>query len=206
MNVYLEIGTKRVFAGAVDWPGYQRSGKSPDDALDALENYAKRYAKVVKTFKAPTQLKVVERIKGDMTTDFGAPGTPPMIDDRKLTPKELQKHIEILQACWAAFDAAAKNHARKKLSTGPRGGGRSVPKMVDHVMGADRAYLSGLGGTLPKGDDLRETFIETLKKRVKGVELPPTRRKKALWTPRYAIRRSAWHALDHAWEIEDRVR
>jgi hypothetical protein len=24
------------------------------------------------------------------------------------------------------------------------------------------------------------------------------------WPPRYAARRVAWHALDHAWEIEDR--
>ena len=25
------------------------------------------------------------------------------------------------------------------------------------------------------------------------------------WPPRYAARRIAWHALDHAWEIEDRT-
>ena len=25
------------------------------------------------------------------------------------------------------------------------------------------------------------------------------------WPPRYAIRRIAWHVLDHAWEIEDRA-
>jgi hypothetical protein len=25
------------------------------------------------------------------------------------------------------------------------------------------------------------------------------------WTARYAGRRIAWHALDHAWEIEDRT-
>ena len=24
------------------------------------------------------------------------------------------------------------------------------------------------------------------------------------WTARYAARRIAWHALDHAWEMEDR--
>jgi hypothetical protein len=26
----------------------------------------------------------------------------------------------------------------------------------------------------------------------------------AKWPPAYAARRIAWHALDHAWEIEDR--
>jgi hypothetical protein len=25
------------------------------------------------------------------------------------------------------------------------------------------------------------------------------------WTPRYFVRRMAWHELDHAWEIEARV-
>ncbi len=26
-----------------------------------------------------------------------------------------------------------------------------------------------------------------------------------LWTPRYFVRRVAWHTLDHAWELEDRI-
>jgi hypothetical protein len=25
------------------------------------------------------------------------------------------------------------------------------------------------------------------------------------WTARYFVRRAAWHVLDHAWEIEDRI-
>jgi hypothetical protein len=25
------------------------------------------------------------------------------------------------------------------------------------------------------------------------------------WTPLFAARRAAWHALDHAWELEDRL-
>jgi hypothetical protein len=25
------------------------------------------------------------------------------------------------------------------------------------------------------------------------------------WTPRFYVRYSAWHILDHAWEIEDRL-
>jgi hypothetical protein len=27
----------------------------------------------------------------------------------------------------------------------------------------------------------------------------------ARWTPRSFVRRVAWHVLDHAWEIEDRL-
>jgi hypothetical protein len=37
-------------------------------------------------------------------------------------------------------------------------------------------------------------------------EMPETGpRGGALWKPRYFVRRSAWHILDHAWEIEDRL-
>jgi hypothetical protein len=25
------------------------------------------------------------------------------------------------------------------------------------------------------------------------------------WSPRYFVRRVAWHVLDHAWELEDRL-
>ncbi len=205
MDVYLEIGKKKVFAGYVDWPGSERSAKSEDEAIERLLSYAPRYARAIHTFKPAKQLKVVERINGDMTTDFGAPSKTPKADERDLTPAQLKKLIAILEQAWNYFDKTAKRNARKKLTTGPRGGGRSIPKMVDHVMGADRGYLSGLGGSLPKGADLRGTIFETLRKRVRGEELPPTRRTKPLWTPRYAVRRIAWHALDHAWEIEDRA-
>jgi hypothetical protein len=26
-----------------------------------------------------------------------------------------------------------------------------------------------------------------------------------IWPARYFVRRTAWHVLDHAWEIEDRI-
>jgi hypothetical protein len=205
MDIYLEIGKKRVFANAVDWPGYSRIGKSEDDAIENLLRYAKRYAKASVGFKPDKTTKVVERVIGGTTTDFGAPGQQAKIDERDITPQELKRQIKLLRKAWTTFDAAAEKHAKTKLRAGPRGGGRSVPKMVDHVMGADRAYLSALGGTLPKGADLRVTIVEALERRVAGEELPPNRRKKPLWAPRYFVRRSAWHALDHLWEIEDRA-
>ena len=46
--VYLEVGEKRVFASAVDWPGWTRSGKDEDAALEKLAAYASRYAAVPK--------------------------------------------------------------------------------------------------------------------------------------------------------------
>jgi len=211
--VYLEVGSKRVFASALNWPGWTRSAKSEDEALEALAEYAPRYAKVVSRLgfvppKSATVLKVMERVKGNATTDFGAPAIPFSADGKPLKSDELKRLATILERCWAAFDSTAAANNRKTLQTGPRGGGRSVAKMISHVLEADRAYVSGLGGTSPKDmDGMRDAFIETLTARAHGEEPPPNpRRTKPLWAPRYAVRRSAWHALDHAWEIEDRAK
>lgn len=210
--VYLEVGSKRVFASALNWPGWTRSAKTEDLALEALAEYGPRYAKVVSRLgfvppKGSAAFKVMERVKGDATTDFGAPGMPYSKDGTPLKSDELKRLVTILERCWTTFDNTAEKHRRSALTTGPRGGGRSVAKMTAHVLGADRAYIGGLGGRAPNDmDGMREAFIETLVARARGEEPPLNpRRKKPLWAPRYAIRRSAWHALDHAWEIEDRA-
>jgi len=210
--VYVEAGKKRIFASALNWPGWTRSAKTEEDALETLFEYGPRYAKVVTRLayvppKSGAAFTIEERVKGDATTDFGAPSIPASKDGRPIKSDELSRLITILERCWITFDETAATNKRTKLRTGPRGGGRDASAMVDHVKGADGAYLTRLGGSY-KGhdvDELRATFVETLKARARGEEPPPNPRRKApLWVPRYAIRRSAWHALDHAWEIEDR--
>ena len=47
LRVILEVGTsRRVVAGAMDWPGLDRWGTSEDDAFDKLSSYLPRYAAV----------------------------------------------------------------------------------------------------------------------------------------------------------------
>src|SRR3979490_1826579 len=77
-RVFLEVGTKRVFASAADWPGWSRSGKTEEAALEKLAAYAPRYAKGAKLAKIElpkdvTKFDVVERIKGTGATEFGVP-------------------------------------------------------------------------------------------------------------------------------------
>jgi hypothetical protein len=222
LAVYLEIGAKRTFAGAVEWPGWCRSGKTPDEALEALLAYADRYAKAVARTKLAVpqprdvdQLEVVERVKGNATTDFGAPGVPSAADDRPLSTSELKRQSALIEACWHAFEAAWKKaaKARVELSKGPRGGGRDLPKMWDHVVEADVAYLGGLGSREPgrpgataeaRMAAVHETALEAFAARARGKPIAVPRQTKRLWLPRYFVRRSAWHALDHAWEIDDR--
>jgi hypothetical protein len=212
--VYLESGQRRVFAGALEWPGWSRSGPDGASALEALSDYSPRYAAALAGsrlgFKAPAgpqTFEVVEKLKGNATTDFGAPGLAPKLDARPLDAKETKRQGRILAACWAALDRAAEAARSATLRKGPRGGGRSLRAIVAHVLEADGAYLHRLGGRY-RGDDpetLRETFLETLASRARGEEPPMGKRTAPLWFPRYAVRRSAWHALDHAWEIEDRA-
>lgn len=131
IDIYLEVGQKRTFAGAIDWPGWCRSGKDEESALQALVDYGPRYARLMKAgklaFKAPANisaLSIIERLQGNATTDFGAPDLAPSVDAAPLNEKDLQRLEEILKACWKTFDAAVKSAKGKELQKGPRGGGR----------------------------------------------------------------------------------
>ena len=202
IHVYLEITPKRTFAGAVEWPGWCRNGKTVDDALQALVAYADRYASVIARsrlgFTPPRSvddLEVVERLKGNATTEFGAPGVPPKADDRPLSGAELHRLTTILEASWRAFD-------REHLASPHQ---NSFGKIVEHVMGAEEGYLGALGSRRPAdAGALRKTVLKALSARAQNKPVADPNKVKKLWSPRFYVRRSAWHALDHAWEIEDR--
>lgn len=105
-KVYLEVGTRRTFAGALDWYGWCRAGRDEADALRNLIEYAPRYARILRraqlSFHPPddvSELVVVERLQGNATTDFGAPSLPPTSDARPLDDAELRRLEAILKAC-----------------------------------------------------------------------------------------------------------
>ena len=125
ITVYLETSTKRTFAGALDWPGWSRSGRDEASALQALCDYGSRYGHVLRTARLaflapadPSAFAVLERLEGNSTTDFGAPGIPPASDSRPVDPVELQRFQKLLEAYWLAFDAAVKSAMGKTLRTG----------------------------------------------------------------------------------------
>jgi hypothetical protein len=221
IDVYLEIGTKRTFAGAIDWPGWCRSGKDQESALQALAEYGVRYAHVLRAwefkFRPPadtSSLRVIERLRGNATTDFGAPDLAPTGDAKPVTDAELYRLQVILKACWKAFDASVKSAKGKELRKGPRGGGRELDSVVRHVLDSDASYASSLGWKVVRDEsaDLSEELKRTRKEILEGLnaaahgevaERGP--RGGFRWKPRYFVRRVAWHVLDHAWEIEDRI-
>ena len=221
IDVYLEIGKKKTFAGPIEWPDWSRSGRDEDSALQALLEYGPRYGRVLSEtglgFQAPADtsaLAVVERLEGNATTDFGAPGMAPSSDARPVGDEELGRFQELLRACWQAFDAATKAAVGQELRKGPRGGGRELEGIVQHVLGAEAGYLRQLGWKFKQeeGNDLHEELGRTRQALLAGLaaaaagELPARGSRGGLhWTPRYFVRRVAWHVLDHVWEIEDRV-
>jgi hypothetical protein len=216
VRVVTEAGDKRVFISALDWPGWSRGARSREDAIAALIEYGPRYKKSLGPAAAeltvPTSvdaLDIAESASGNKNVDYGVPQTVMAADREAINDAELKQHIKRLQGAWKAFEEAAAAARGKSLASGPRGGGRSVAQIVEHVHGADReAYIPAIGAKAPTAnatrDEVEAAFIDALHAKVRG-ELPERGpRGGERWPARYAIRRSAWHALDHAWEIEDR--
>lgn len=216
-EIYLEVGAKRVFAGAIDWPGWCRHGPDESSALGALVDHAPRYAAVVRPdrfgFSVPartSELRVVERLVGNATTDFGALGVIPSADRAPVAVGDGARFERLIRAGWRGFDAARKRAEGKVLQKGPRGGGRNLESIVRHVVDADAGHLAAIGWKQPGRaaaslDDTRAAVLAALGAALRG-ELPARGpRGGTRWPVRFFVRRVVWHALAHAWEIERRL-
>jgi hypothetical protein len=209
--VTIEHTPKKTFASAADWPGWSRGGKTEELALEALAAYATRYGPIaVPGFPADVadiKLDIVERHPGSAGTEYGVPSRPTDRDARPLDAGGAARLANLVDAAWSFFDRTAAA-APTELRKGPRGGGRDTAKIVAHVMDADRAYANEIGikvGEFAPDDRaavgaMRRAMLDVLRAARDGEPLAGRR-----WPARYAAHRIAWHALDHAWEIEDRT-
>jgi hypothetical protein len=207
--VSIEATPKKAFATAVDWPGWSRSGKTEELALAALEAYAPRYAVVAAEAGLPFEpgdYEVVERSGGGGGTDFGVPSSITDLDRWPVDAAEAERQARLVDAAWIIFARVAAG-APAELRKGPRGGGRDRDKMVGHVAESDAYYAREIGITgkrpdptdLPAIEVMRAEMLQILRQPTDGSPLA-----ERTWTARYGARRIAWHALDHAWEMEDR--
>jgi len=214
LRVILEIGKKRrVVAGAMDWPGLDRWGTSEDDALEKLSSYRPRYARVAdragmsKAFGRTDDLEVVERVPGSSSTDFwGIAHVPSEIEREILSPTELERRLDLLQACWAYFDDV-EERISDELRPGPRSAGRSHDQIVRHVYYNEPEQFSRkvevrtpLEVVLtPDGlAKHRQAYLDAI--RAYNADGKPAR----TWPIQFLVRRTAHHVMDHAWEMEDR--
>lgn len=216
VRVTLEIGPKgkKVVAIAWDWPGLERNGKTEEEALAKLEAYLPRYASVAKRARRKGELErqssieIVERYDGVGSTDFwGISFASCELDRQSISVDEWKRRLALLQACWAEFDDVAMR-ASPALQKGPRGGGRDRDEIINHVFGTERTQFSKkIGVETPQGvmltpDGLkthRDTFIDGLREyHAEGKQAGRT------WTLSYLLRHTAYHVMDHAWEMEDK--
>jgi hypothetical protein len=122
-----------------------------------------------------------------------------------LTKKEAGRLSALVAATWTVLDRVVEK-APASLRKGPRGGGRDRDAIFEHVLGAETAYARKLGLRLqqPAATDVaavrehRNAIVAALRA---GTKSPI----EGGWPARYVARRTAWHATDHAWEIEDRT-
>jgi hypothetical protein len=211
--VYLELGQKKVFASALAWPGWCRSARSEEAALDALAAYVPRYAVIAARAGLPfptgasPRFDVIERLAGGGGTDFGVPDRIAAADGEEVTPAIATRQASLVRAAWEIFDEVAAA-TPEELRKGPRGGGRDRDKIIDHVLGSETGYARQLGikrpqaqlGDWPAIEALREEILTVLGTPNDGT--PPSGNG---WPTRYAARRIAWHVLDHTWEMQDRT-
>jgi hypothetical protein len=217
--VYLEVGKRRVFACAVDWPGWCRAGSTEEAALAALEAAAPgfelacvRSGIAFDASSATADLEVIERVPGSATTDFGALDVPASLDGKPLTTQDADRSAALVQAAWQMFGKVAAE-APAELRKGPRGGGRDRDAIIDHVLQTEVLHARMLGvrhRPFPPGDQaaadlIRADIIAAILSRVprEGTAVQSTARGRR--PARFVARRTAWHALDHAWEIQARL-
>jgi hypothetical protein len=215
IRVTLEIGPKekKVVAVAPDWPGLERGAKTGPAAIEKLQSYFPRYAKIAKLagmdaeFAASKGVNVVERYKGTGSTDFwGISFAFSSIDKQKISDEKLERELTLMKACWKYFDTV-RSRVSAELQKGPRGGGRDRDRIILHVCAVEQDWAGGLGIKIQEGEWF--TDLERLKdfrrKYCKAIRTFHAEGKMAKkWPLRYLIRHTAFHTLDHAWEMEDR--
>jgi hypothetical protein len=215
IQLTLEIGPrgKRVVAVAPDWPGLSRGASTAADAIERLRMYLPRYAPVVAhagltaEFDPNAELEVVEEYPGTGSTDFwGISFAFSEIDHQERSRAELDRSIALMQGSWAFFDDV-RARVSTEMKRGPRGGGRDRDQIVNHTLGAERQqFAPKLGVLTPPGvlltdDGLkrhREAYCAALR------ELHAEGKMARKWPLTYLIRHTAFHTLDHAWEMEDK--
>jgi hypothetical protein len=215
IRVMVELGKKkRVVACAFDWPGWDRSAKTEDGALQVLASYRPRYAKVAalaglaEEFEAAGELEVVERLAGNGMTDYyGVSGMRAAPENESMSVAECERKIALLRASWAYFDDVAKR-VSPTLREGSRGGGRDRDTIIRHVNGAEIQENGRKVGVRSAHDawkdpDALRAHREAICEGIREFNAIGAAAG-SWWTVQFFIRRSAWHMLDHAWEMEDR--
>jgi hypothetical protein len=206
---------KRSVAFSIDWPGWSRGAKTAELALENLEAYRDRYrpiaalAKMSEEFDGAGRLKVVEDKVGTGSVDFwGISFSPSAREQGPMREAELEHAITLLQACWKYFDRVAAR-VSPEMRKGPRGGGRDRDRIIRHTIRTESEdFAKQVGLRIVEGSALTPAGLRRHRKAyvaaMRAYNAGEVERRMRSWTLPFLIRHSAFHTLDHAWEMEDK--
>jgi hypothetical protein len=232
LRVTVEIGPKgkKVVAVAPDWPGLSRGASTEEAAIKRLLSYVPRYAAVARLARMDAEfatdaagttstagsavdvVDVVERYPGTGSTDFwGISFAFSSIDQGAMSGEELERELTLMRACWMFFDDV-RSRVSAEMQKGPRGGGRDRDRIVRHVLFTEQDWAKGLGVLTPEeaqqamltdgGLDALNAYRDEYCNAIRAAHSENKMARK--WPLRYLIRHTAFHTLDHAWEMEDK--
>lgn len=214
LRLTLEIGpkAKKVAVVAPDWPGLERGAKTEEAAITRLMSYLPRYAHVAKLagldgeFSAITTFNIVEHYSGVGSTDYwGISFAFSSIDHQVVSRDALERELTLMQACWTFFDNV-RFRVSAEMQKGPRGGGRDRDEIVRHTLATEMDWAKKLGlNNLFDANLTDETLRVHRESYCSAIRAFHAQGKMArTWPLRYLIRHTAYHTLDHAWEMEDK--
>ena len=204
---------KRWVAVAADWPGLERGAKTEDEAVEKLARYVPRYIAVARRagldaeLASQTDVEIIDRYRGVGSTDFwGISFAPSPLDREPYDAPKFDRQVRLLHAAWSEFDETAAR-VSEDLRPGVRGGGRPRDRIIRHVLFTEGDDFSKRVKVPSELDDLltprglaqhRDRFVAAM--RAWYADGKPL----GNWTIPYLLRHTAYHALDHAWEMQDR--
>jgi protein-tyrosine-phosphatase len=95
------------------------------------------------------------------------------------------------------------------MRTGPRGGGRDRDQIIRHtIRNESEDFARKVGLRIPEDsvrspDELR-VYRDDYVAAMRAYNAGEVARRMRSWTLAFLIRHSAFHTLDHAWEMEDK--
>lgn len=214
IRVMVEIGPKgkKVVALAPDWPGLARGAKTEAAAIEKLTAYLPRYqpvaqlAGMVHDFPTNATVDVVGHYPGTGSTDFwGISFAFSEIDRALVSVEALDRELRLMQAGWTFFDTV-RARVSAEMQRGPRGGGRDRDHIVRHTFAAELDWAKKLGIRTPLEELLTEQGLKAHRTAYcAAIRTFHAENKMArTWPLRFLIRHTAFHTLDHAWEMEDK--
>jgi hypothetical protein len=122
-----------------------------------------------------------------------------------MSSEALDRELTLMQAGWAFFDDV-RSRVSAELQRGPRGGGRDRDQIVRHTFGTEQDWAKIIGVLTPQGamltDEGLKAHRDAYSNAIRAFHSQGKMARK--WPLRFLIRHTAYHTINHAWEMEDK--